>query len=35
MYGWIDGGFDEWIVVGMNGLMVSSSETVPAWAGLD
>jgi hypothetical protein len=35
MYGWIDGWFDEWIVVGMNGWMLSSSETVTAWARLD
>jgi hypothetical protein len=45
MYGYIDrnvGSMDEcmdrwidgWIVVGMNGLMVSISETIPAWARL-
>jgi hypothetical protein len=27
---WIDGWFDEWMCVGMNGWMVSISETIPA-----
>jgi hypothetical protein len=32
---WIDGWFDGWMGVGMNGWMVSISETIPAWARLD
>jgi hypothetical protein len=35
MYGMMNGWFDEWMVVGMNGWMVSVSETIPAWARLD
>jgi hypothetical protein len=32
---WIDVCFDGWVGVGMNGRMVSISETIPAWARLD
>jgi hypothetical protein len=35
MYGWIDGWFDGWMGVGMNGWMVSISETILAWDRLD
>jgi hypothetical protein len=32
---WIDGWFDGWIGVGMNGRMVSISETKSDWSRLD
>jgi hypothetical protein len=32
---WIGGWFDGRMSVGMNGWMVSISETIPAWARLD
>jgi hypothetical protein len=32
---WIDGLFDGWMSVGMNGLIAGISETIPAWARLD
>jgi hypothetical protein len=32
MNGWIVGWIDEWMGVGMNGWMVSISETITAWA---
>jgi hypothetical protein len=32
MDGWIDGWFDGWMGVGINGWMVSISETKPSWA---
>jgi hypothetical protein len=35
MDGKIVGWFDEWMCVGMNGWMVSISETIIAWSRLD
>jgi hypothetical protein len=35
MNGWIVGWIDGWMGVGMNGWMVSISETIPAWALID
>jgi hypothetical protein len=32
---WIDEWFDGWMGVGMNGCMVSISETILAWARLN
>jgi hypothetical protein len=32
---WLDGWIDGWVGVGMNGWMVSISETIPAYARLD
>jgi hypothetical protein len=35
MHGWIGGWIDGWMGVGMNGWMVSISETITAWALID
>jgi hypothetical protein len=32
---WMDGWYDGWMGVGMNGWMVSISETITAWARLE
>jgi hypothetical protein len=32
---WIDGWLDGWMFVGMNELIFSISETIPAWVRLE